>query len=541
MAKYSDDQILKEYLKRFGGKNFTSLEDLITAKEGMGLETATPLQRAIFRIADGKPLGYLAKNKDVAEALGISWEQLRKFHLGEAPRELVVLSGIRTAKSFMSAAIAIWASQTCDVDHLRAGEIPRYSIVSLNKDLAHVVLNHLMGSILASPALTRLIYDQNSAKKWLDNGRPGADAIVLRHPSGRPVEIKVVSGKRAGASLVARWSAGVTFDEAPRMAGQDAAVINLDDSRAAVVGRLLPGACITMIGSPWAPMGPVYNMVQEHMGDPNRERVVIKAPGPLLNPYWWTEERCERLKKADPTAYRTDVLAEFVDIEESLLSQYLDSSTREEMVLAPAENQEYIASMDPGTRANAWTLVIATRKGNKKIIAYAQQWQGTAMEPLRPREVLKEVAAACFKYGIAWAITDQYAADALKDLAEAHGLELVIEPWTRQNKIDLFMELQSQFQQGNVEIPPDQYLIKDLRLVKRRVTQSGISIIFPETADKRHCDYAPAVARALAKWISDVRVEPPKPGEEGYNNWICDKMLAQELEEYNSPDEWWDR
>ena len=91
MAKYSDDQILKEYLKRFGGKNFSSLEDLITAKDGMGLETATPLQRAIFRIADGKPLGYLAKNRDVAEALGISKETLKNFHLGEAPRELVVL------------------------------------------------------------------------------------------------------------------------------------------------------------------------------------------------------------------------------------------------------------------------------------------------------------------------------------------------------------------------------------------------------------------------------------------------------------------
>ena len=87
MAKYSDDQILKEYLKRFGGKNFTSLEDLIISKEGMGLETATPLQKAIFRIADGKPLGYLAKNKDVAQALGISWEQLGKFHLGEATME----------------------------------------------------------------------------------------------------------------------------------------------------------------------------------------------------------------------------------------------------------------------------------------------------------------------------------------------------------------------------------------------------------------------------------------------------------------------
>ena len=535
----TNDQILKEYLKRFGGKTFKDLEDLVTAVEGMGLETATPMQRAICRIADGKPLDELAKNRDVADSLGISLKKLRFVKPG-VPRELVILSGIRTAKSLMAASIAIWASQTCDVTHLRAGEIPRFSIVSLNKDLAHVVLSHLMGSLLNSPALTRLIYDKQSAKKWLENGRPGTDEIVLKHPSGRPIQISCVSGKRAGSSLVSRWSAGVCFDEAPRMAGQDSAVINLDDSRAAVLGRLLPGAMVTMIGSPWAPMGPIYRMYNDSFGSPNRERIIIKAPGPLLNPYWWTPDRCKRLRAADPTAYRTDVLAEFVDQEESLLSQYLDDATREEMTIPPKEGWEYCASMDPGTRANAWTLVIATRKGNKKIIAYAKQWQGTALEPLRPKDVLREAAQICFSYGLGWAITDQFAADALRDLAEQYGLELVIEPWTRDNKVQLFMDLQSQFQQGNVEIPPDPLVIKDLRMVKRRVTQSGISIFFPHTADNRHCDYAPAIARAFGRWISDIRVDAPRPGEQGYGEFLSNRILEQELEEFNNPKEWWD-
>jgi hypothetical protein len=261
----------------------------------------------------------------------------------------------------------------------------------------------------------------------------------------------------------------------------------------------------------------------------------------LLNPFWWTDERCERLKDADPAAYRTDVLAEFTDIEESLLSQYLEEATRDEMVLDPVESQEYIASMDPGTRSAAWTLVIATRKRNKKIIAYCKQWQGSALEPIRPRDVLQEAAQICFHYNTNWAYTDQFAADALKDLASQYGLELIIEPWTKQNKTQLFMELQSQFQQGNVQIPPDQYLLKDLRLVKRRVTQSGISIHFPHTADKRHCDFAPAVARALGKWISDIIIEAPLPGSEDYDQYICNKMLEQELDEFNNPKSWWDK
>ena len=211
------------------------------------------------------------------------------------------------------------------------------------------------------------------------------------------------------------------------------------------------------------------------------------------------------------------------------------------MVLDPVENHEYIASMDPGTRSNAWTLVIATRKRNKKIIALCKQWQGTALEPIRPRDVLLEAVQICFRYNTSWAYTDQFAADALKDLAANYGLQLVIEPWTKQNKTQLFMELQTQFQQGNVEIPPDQYLLKDLRLVKRRVTQSGISIYFPNTADRRHCDYAPAVARALGRWISDVIIDTPKPGDESYDSYICKRMLDEELEEFHNKKEWWDK
>jgi hypothetical protein len=49
-----------------------------------------------------------------------------------------------------------------------------------------------------------------------------ADGLVLR---------------QAGGSLVAHWSAGVIFDEAPRMSGSDNAIVNLDDAQARVRAR----------------------------------------------------------------------------------------------------------------------------------------------------------------------------------------------------------------------------------------------------------------------------------------------------------------
>ena len=540
----SEAAIMQEYVRRFGHYEFTSLEDLLTNPQGMGLKTATPAQRAICRIAEGRPLAELTKEPGIASMLGITQEQLQDFKQDGPPRELVLLSGIRTAKSLLAAAIAIRATQTCDISHLRAGEIPRFSILSISKDLANVILQHLMGSLLSTPALSRLIYDQDEAKKWLKDGKPAGESVMLKHPSGKPVQVMCVAGRRAGASLVARWSIGVAFDEAPRMQGAQDATINLDDARAAVLGRLVPGAQLICLGSPWSPMGPVYNMYTEFHGKPTRELVLVKAPGPLLNPYWWTPERVERMKAADAQTYRTDVLAEFCDVEESLLSSYLEAATRSSADdLPPNEGQEYVASMDPATRSNAWTLIIATRRGEKKQVAVARQWQGTPLSPLRPRDVLRDVRDICYRYRIRWCYTDQFAADALQDLAENIGLELVIEEWNKTNKVSLFLELRAQMAQGLIELPPDPYLQKDLRLVKRRVTQSGVSIIFPQTTDKRHCDYAPALARAIARWISDVEVAPPTKADDNYGEYLEEQMLQRELDQYEDKktQAWWDR
>ena len=544
MPNPSSTAVLNEYVRRFGNYEFASLEDLLTNPQGMGLTTATPAQRAICRITEGRPLNELTASPGIADMLGLTQEQLEDFKQDGPPRELVLLSGIRTAKSLMAAAIAIRATQTCDISHLRAGEIPRFSILSISKDLANVILQHLMGSLLSTPALSRLIFDQQEAKKWLKDGKPSGESVMLKHPNGQPVQVMCVAGRRAGASLVARWSIGVAFDEAPRMQGAQDATINLDDARAAVLGRLVPGAQVVSLGSPWSPMGPVYNMTSEYHGRPSRELVILKAPGPLLNPFWWTPDRVARMRDADAQTYRTDVLAEFCDVEESLLSSYLESSTRTDSGdLPPADGQEYVASMDPATRSNAWTLVIATRRGNKKQVAVARQWQGTPLNPLRPRDVLRDVRDICYQYKIRWCYTDQFAADALQDLAENIGLELVIEEWNKTNKVSLFLELRAQMAQGLIELPPDPYLQKDLRLVKRRVTQSGVSIIFPQTTDKRHCDYAPALARAIARWISDIEVAPPTKADDKYGEYLEEQMLQKELDQYENKktQSWWDR
>ncbi|HYE92356.1 MAG TPA: hypothetical protein VEA38_15105, partial [Terriglobales bacterium] len=462
-----------------------SLEWRLTNELAFGLTTASPLQRAICRIADGKPLGKLALDPAVQRAVG----NVLALPHGKRPRELAILSGIRVAKSLIAACLAVHWALTCDLSKLGPGEIPRISIVSLIKDLADVVYNHIAGRMKQSPLLAPFLAAE-----------PSGESILVRHPSGRLVEIKVVAGSRAGATLVARWSAGCIFDEFPRMVGGDDAVVNWKDMHDAILLRLLPGAQIVDIGSPWAPYGPAYDMVHEHHGKPTEALVVIRAPAPDMNPVFWTPERVEAAK-TDPDAYRTDVLAEFASPEASLFNAAtVDACFRKEpAVLAPVPGHTYFAAMDPATRGNGWTLVVGTREGGRTRIVLAKEWRGNKAAPLDPAEVLAEIAGTLAAYGVDSVDSDQWMGDALVSLGDQVGLSIVICRYTERQRAEMYLAARTRLESGEIELAPVPRLRSDLLQVRKRVTPAGVSVVLPQTSDGRHCDYAPALMLVLAR------------------------------------------
>lgn len=470
----------------------------MTSPLAFGITTPTPLQRAIWRIADGRPLGELERHPDVVAQIG------DVTAIDARPEEIDIVAAIRTAKSLTAAGLAFRWSQICDVSQLGAGEVPRISVVSLTKDLADVVFGHVSGNIVAHPLLKAKLLEP-----------PTADTVLLQHPSGKPIEIKVVAGSRAGASLTARWCAGAIFDEAPKMVGADEGVINYDDARTAVKGRMLPGTQIVSIGSPWAPFGPIYERATAHWRKPTSKLVVVRAPGWLMNPVWWTPERCEDLKKHDPDTYATECAAEFASPEEALFSSVeLDRARRAVPAELPAqERHEYIAAMDPATRGNAWTLVVATREGAKKRIVLAREWIGSRVEPLSPREVFRQIAEVLKPYSVRGLWTDQWSSDALRDIAKEFVLQLWELPLTEAEKTKKWLRLRAMIGEGEVELSPEPMLRSDLQRVKKRTTQNGVQIVLPKTSDGRHCDFAPAFLGALTQWIGDVAPAPPTPDE----------------------------
>lgn len=491
-----------------------TLEWLYTDRQAFGITNATPAQRAICRVGDGSPLGELAHHPDVIECFGGeefdgrgAIQALGEFE-GCQPDQVDLFAAIRGGKSILASAAGVRCALTCDLSPTQPGERVVIPILSIKKEKAAAILNHLIRCFTQKPALRELL-----ARK------PNGDVVSIRRPQdGRVVDIVVTANARAGGAVVADWLACLIFDESPRMLGEDEGVINYDETRSAALGRILPGGQIWSVGSPWAARGPCYEDFVKRFGRPSPELVVISAPGPLLNPVWWTPARCEAMRKkpGGETAYTTDVLGRFADTESSMFGEAaLRRCARHDLDAIYDPALQYGAAIDPATRVNAFTLAIvgieqatidekrdALAKADAEariVVARARQWQGSAEKPLKSPETFAEIAAELQQYGLDEALADRWGFDPFHDHAEAAGFTLILDERTETEKANGFTRLKnaSEATPPRLEIPPDPFVRKDLLGTKKRLTpQGGMKPDFTKTADGRHCDYAPAIERA---------------------------------------------
>ena len=514
-----------------------SLRELLTSEEGFGLTTATELQKEICDLIQGLPISNPSKR--LRQALGASQIVDENTVIGEyegeiptAPDEIIILAGIRGGKSLMATAASVWFARHIDQkDVTTDGDPPRVSALSISLDNAKVLSDKLTGALGSSPVL----------KKWVKKFPSGTAYEVEGIEPGTKSTINIVAGKRAGGSLVSRYMAAVVFDEVTRMVGAQDGVVNYDDSMHAIVGRMMDGACILAIGSPWAPVGPIYKKFQEFYGKPSKDLVILRCPGHWLNPVWWTPERIEKVKRKDPVAYRTDILAQFADSSYSFFpAKSVQKSTIFSDTIPKQDKKFYVAAMDPATRGNAWTFTVFSKSGQGDEAIFEQvhldEWQGDGNDPLKPSEVLQQIKVICDDYDLDWVYTDQFSSDALMEIADMLGLQLVIDPWTAQNKVSRFESVRIRFLEDKIRLIKNTNQESDLLHVRKNLTATGIQIAMPETSDGRHCDFAPVLVRAISHWIEDEEYAgEPEYGTPEWNEWYekqLDLMEDQEEDEY---------
>jgi hypothetical protein len=489
-----------------------NLEGLISSPAGFGMTEISRVQRAICRVMTGEPLGELAHDPDVVTMLGgaAAVDSLPQ----EAPDVLVLGAAVRCGKSTIVAAKALRNAYLGDCSGLAPGEIPRVAILSVDLDKARETFSKIVGALQASPTLGRLLMKP-----------PGSDSVIIRNRWGWPVEIKVVAGARAGKTLVSRWLLGFIADEAPRMVGEDEGVVNLDDALSAIRARMRKGAQIDLVGSLWAPRGPVFNYVTERHGKPGADLVVMLATGPMLRPELYTPEYCARIQKADDRAYQADVMSKFADpISALLASVNVTACTRQDTRLGPTPGQGYVAVIDPATRGNGWTLVVlgSTPRGGYEVCV-AREWIGSRSAPLRASRVLPEIDEELSAFGIEECVTDQAGYDHLVDIAELTKVSFSLRLAARNDDVAI-MNLRNLIAEQTISLPNNSQLKTDLIAIRTRPKAAGGSqVVLIKTQDGRHCDYGAAMLLAAQCLPQPPAVE--EIDERDDEQRICDMLM----------------
>lgn len=465
-----------------------TVESIFTSDWGCGMYTATPVQIAICRLLDRAPLGELATHPDVIRAFCPDATSMQDF--GSLLRALMVVAAIRSAKSMIMSSSAIVGARCCYVGPpVKPSDSLRIPIVSPEIDTSKATLDHVLGILENSDVLRPLILKQT------------ASSVTIEHETGREVEIKVVALAQYGKTLVGRWIPKIIFEEIFLMGSGVDYVKNLEGARNAIHGRILPGGIEMLIGSAEGAIGPAYELYQEHWGHPNPDFLVCKAEGPLMNPVTYSPENCAELERTNPEACAKNVYCIFSDPEFALLSRSeIDDASRDDADVVPPEPfWTYSAGMDPATRGNAWTLVVVggNPDGGFDTVLH-HEWRPKPGTPLRPKEVLAEIATLIKPYSVPYLMTDQNMADALIDIAAELGVVCVRENLTGTNRLPLAEQVVALLRGGLLMLPKDDQIRTDFQNIAKRISSNGnASLSLPKTKDGRHCDYVPAFMLAL--------------------------------------------
>lgn len=463
----------------------------------------TPVQRAICRAADGLPLGDLANDPAVLRSFGGEEAILRLPN--EPPKELFCVCCIRGGKSLLAACIAFKIALTIDMSFMGKGEVGRVSLVATDKDKAGACFSHLMIAL----ELEGGILGQFLVK----TPKPTTERVRIRRLDGRVVEIVVAAGKRAGASLISRWTLAAVFDEAARLVGSSSGgVVNFADMRSGVIGRLslVRGAQLVVVTSPWIAEGPVYEAVRDHHGRPTKYMVVVRAPGPDMNPSVWTPEAVEEMR-GDPSKeqeFQSDALGNFVNIESGwLIDQDIEKSLngRTADTLEPADGVYYVAAMDAGLKGNSWTLVILgvipdNDPGRTKyFVALTWQATGSRANPLNVEETLGRIRRLVREFAVTDVWTDSWGSEFIRQAGDTVGVNIRVDDDTTAEKDQRHIMLKATMLAGHFEGSPETAWRADMISARIRRTPNGEKLELPLTRDGRHADYVPATLLAFSK------------------------------------------
>jgi hypothetical protein len=371
---------------------------------------------------------------------------------GHRVRELWCVIGRRSGKSRIAAAIAAYLALF--VDHrayLAPGETGFVLTVSMSRDQAQAVHNYILAFIQESPVLRQEIVNVTQSE------------IELRN------RITIATHTNSFRTIRGRTLVACVFDEVSLWRSEESATPDIEVYRAVRPALLTTRGMLVGISTPYRRSGLLHQKHRDFFGQDDPEALVVQAPSLTFNPTL-DVAGVEAERRDDPESaiaewdaeFRTDLSAL---LDEVVIDRAIDRGRPLE--LAPSTQHAYRAFVDASAgRHDAFTICLGHREGDRFV---ADLVRGTR-PPFDANAVAAEYAQLARDYRCGFVTGDNFAGAWVQQAFEHAGMQY---RKSKLAKADLYLEGLAPFNRGVISIPDHPELVRELRLLERRVHRSG--------------------------------------------------------------------
>jgi hypothetical protein len=224
---------------------------------------------------------------------------------------------------------------------------------------------------------------------------------------------------------------------------------------------------------------------------------------PLIDP-----EELAREQANDPSNYRREFLAEFLDDVDSFLPDSdINAAIRSGVHERPPVDVykgSYSAALDASglSGRDKFTLAIAHRTRRASSDAATVEFdllRGWSRAPVA--EVCDSIALILKSYGLTSVVGDQFGHSFLRELLANRGISVSQRPFTSRSKPEIMLNLKLALAQGRVSLLDHGEALRELRMLESRRTSGGnYSIAAPKGS---HDDFAIVIALLAHEMKSD--------------------------------------
>jgi hypothetical protein len=252
---------------------------------------------------------------------------------------------------------------------------------------------------------------------------------------------------------------------------------------------------------------------------PHDDILAVQLPTWCMNPSpELTKEILERTEKPkDPAAFQTTYGARFVGSQGSKLFDPMRIEAaidlRMQEIRAGDPNKTFYIHLDPASTSHNYALAMvhveafANPNGLVRRVAvldYMKMWTPVNGNPVPFADVEKTIRDLCRRFRVAQVTFDSFQSQQAIQNLTCSGVKSFETPFRPQYITEIYGELRTLFNEGNIVIYPHEHLIGELKEMMYKIQNRGIKRFFDPKSEYPSDDCADALAGAVYQSLHAV-------------------------------------